>query len=169
MFRAPPSEASNIRCWLLPKLRSSKNGIQPYSGTLISKWNAKFTFIWKEDFGPLSNNPVIFLLSPSKMLLMLLLFQKWLGSRAARYIVQHRYCDVHIHDSHIAECAIFSILIVIFILIVFTTAVASRHPALSTLDATKRPLQILRTLCQYVIKRMRDLLSGICLVTPHPL
>ncbi len=25
---APPSEASNIRCWLLPKLRSSKNGIR---------------------------------------------------------------------------------------------------------------------------------------------
>ncbi len=28
--------------------------------TLISKWNAKFTFIWKEDFGLLSNSPVIF-------------------------------------------------------------------------------------------------------------
>ncbi len=48
--------------------------------TLISKWNAKFTFIWKENFGPLSNSPVIFLLSPGKMLLMLFLFQKWLGS-----------------------------------------------------------------------------------------
>ncbi len=34
--------------------------------TLISKWNAKFTFIWKEDFGPLSNSPVLFLLSPGK-------------------------------------------------------------------------------------------------------
>ncbi len=48
--------------------------------TLISKWNAKFTFIWKEDFGPLSNSTVIFLLSPVKMLLTMFLFQKWLGS-----------------------------------------------------------------------------------------
>ncbi len=52
----------------------------PDSGTLISKWNAKFTFIWKEDFGPLSNSPVIFLHSPGKMLLTLSLVQKWLGS-----------------------------------------------------------------------------------------
>ncbi len=48
--------------------------------TLISKWKAKLDFIWKEDFGPLSNSPVIFLLSPGKMLLMMFLFQKWLGS-----------------------------------------------------------------------------------------
>ncbi len=48
--------------------------------TLISKWNAKFTFIWKEDFGPLSNSPVLFLHSPGKMLLTLSLVQKWLGS-----------------------------------------------------------------------------------------
>ncbi len=38
------------------------------------------TFIWKEDFGPLSNSPVIFPLSPGKMLLTMFLFQKWLGS-----------------------------------------------------------------------------------------
>ncbi len=48
--------------------------------TLISKFNAKCIFIWKEDFGPLSNSPVLFLLSPGKMLLMMFLFQKWLGS-----------------------------------------------------------------------------------------
>ncbi len=48
--------------------------------TLISKFNAKCTFIWKEDFGQLSNSPVLFLLSPGKMLLTLFLFQKWLGS-----------------------------------------------------------------------------------------
>ncbi len=48
--------------------------------TLISKLNAKCTFIWKEDFGPLSNSPVLFLLSPGKMLLTMFLFQKWLGS-----------------------------------------------------------------------------------------
>ncbi len=35
--------------------------LPPDSGTLISKLNATFTFIWKEDFGPLSNSPVIFL------------------------------------------------------------------------------------------------------------
>ncbi len=51
--------------------------------TLISKWNAKITFIWKEDFGPLSNSPVLFLLSPGKMLLKFL-FQKWLGSACLR-------------------------------------------------------------------------------------
>ncbi len=49
-------------------------------GTLIFKWNAKFTLIWKEDFGPLSNSPVISLFSPGKMLLTMFLFQKWLGS-----------------------------------------------------------------------------------------
>ncbi len=54
--------------------------LPPDSGTLISKWNAKFTFIWKEDFGPLRNSPGLFLLSPGKMLLTMFLFQKWLGS-----------------------------------------------------------------------------------------
>ncbi len=47
--------------------------------TLISKWNAKCTFIWKEDFGPLSNSPVLLLFSPVKMLLTMFLFQKRLG------------------------------------------------------------------------------------------
>ncbi len=40
----------------------------------------KCTLIWKEDFGPLNNSPVIFLFSPGKMLLTMFLFQKWLGS-----------------------------------------------------------------------------------------
>ncbi len=39
---------------------------------------SKFTFFWKEAFGPLSNSPIILFLSPGKMLLMM--FQKWLGS-----------------------------------------------------------------------------------------
>ncbi len=56
------------------------SALPPDSGTLISKRNAKFTFIWKEDFGPVSNSPVLFLLSPGKMLLTMFLFQKWLGS-----------------------------------------------------------------------------------------
>ncbi len=46
--------------------------LPPDSGTLISKWNAKFTFIW--------SSPVLFLHSPGKMLLTLSLVQKWLGS-----------------------------------------------------------------------------------------
>ncbi len=54
--------------------------LPPDSGTLISKWNAQCTFIWKEDFGALSNSPVLFLLSPGKMLLMMFLVQTWLGS-----------------------------------------------------------------------------------------
>ncbi len=54
--------------------------LPPDCGTLISKWNAKCTFFWQEDFGPLSNSPVLFLFSPVKMFLMMFLFQKWLGS-----------------------------------------------------------------------------------------
>ncbi len=66
---------------LIAAFRSSALlGLVPDSGTLISKLNATFTFIWKEDFGPLSNSPVLFLLSPGKMLLTMFLFQKWLGS-----------------------------------------------------------------------------------------
>ncbi len=53
----------------------SSSGLQ----TLISKWIVKCTFIWK-DFRPLSNSPVLFLLSPGKILLTMFLFQKWLGS-----------------------------------------------------------------------------------------
>ncbi len=41
---------------------------------------SKIYFHLKEDFGPLSNSPVLFLLSPGKMLLTLSLVQKWLGS-----------------------------------------------------------------------------------------
>ncbi len=40
---------------------------------------SKCTFIWKEDFGPMSNSPVLLLLSPGKMLLTMFLFKKWLG------------------------------------------------------------------------------------------
>ncbi len=35
------------------------------SRTLVSKWNTKLSLIWKEDFGPLGNSPVL-LLSPDK-------------------------------------------------------------------------------------------------------
>jgi len=48
--------------------------------TLIYKWNTTLTFIWKEDFGPLSNSPVLLLLIPGKMFLTMFLVQKGLGS-----------------------------------------------------------------------------------------
>ncbi len=63
------------RTWIL-----CLSSLPPDSGTLISKLNAKCTFIWKKDFGPLSNSPVLFLRSPGKMLLTMFRFQKWLGS-----------------------------------------------------------------------------------------
>ncbi len=44
--------------------------------TLIFKWKAKCTFIWKEDFGLLKNSQFLFLLIPFKILLMMFLFQK---------------------------------------------------------------------------------------------
>ncbi len=39
----------------------------PDSRTLVSKLNTKLDLIWKEDFGPLGNSPVLLLLSPGKM------------------------------------------------------------------------------------------------------
>ncbi len=70
------------------------SALPPDSGTLIYKLNAKCTFIWKEDFGPLSNSPGIFLLSPDKMFLTMFLVQKWLGSSFpedvwARWLLMH--------------------------------------------------------------------------------
>ncbi len=41
--------------------------LPPDSRTLVSKWNTKLASIWKEDFGPLGNSPVLLLLSPGKM------------------------------------------------------------------------------------------------------
>ncbi len=63
------------RTWIL-----CLSTLPPDSGTLIYKLNTNSNFIWKEDFGPLSNSPVLFLLSPGKMLLTMFLFQKWFGS-----------------------------------------------------------------------------------------
>ncbi len=40
--------------------------LPPDSRILISKWNTKLALIWKEDFGPLGNSPVLLLLSPGK-------------------------------------------------------------------------------------------------------
>ncbi len=40
--------------------------LPPDSRTLVSKWNTKLALIWKEDFGPLGNSPVLLLLSSGK-------------------------------------------------------------------------------------------------------
>ncbi len=40
--------------------------LPPDSRTLVSKWNTKLALIWKEDFGPLGNSPVLLILSPGK-------------------------------------------------------------------------------------------------------
>ncbi len=40
--------------------------LPPDSRTLVSKWNTKLALIWKKDFGPLGNSPVL-LFSPVKM------------------------------------------------------------------------------------------------------
>ena len=61
--------------------------LPPDSGTLISTWHAKITFISKEDFGPLRNSPVLFLRSPGKTLLTLSLVQEWLDMRNATFVV----------------------------------------------------------------------------------
>lgn len=42
---------------------------------------ANVTFIWTQDFGPLSSGPVLFLHSPVRMLLMLSLAQEWPDTR----------------------------------------------------------------------------------------
>ncbi len=44
--------------------------LPPDSRTLASKLNTKLSLIWKEDFGPLGNSPVLLLLSPGKTPLM---------------------------------------------------------------------------------------------------
>ncbi len=44
----------------------SFSALPPDSGTLVSKWNTRLALIWKEDFGPLGNSPVLLLLSPGK-------------------------------------------------------------------------------------------------------
>ncbi len=42
--------------------------LPPDSRTLVSKWNTKLALIWKEDFGPLGNSPVLLLLAQVRRL-----------------------------------------------------------------------------------------------------
>ncbi len=53
--------------------------LPPDSRTLVSKLNTKLALIWKEDFGPLGNSPV--LLSPGKTPLTMSVVQEWLNKR----------------------------------------------------------------------------------------
>ncbi len=55
----------------------------PDSGTLISKGNAKLTFIREHNFGSLSSSPVLFVFSPGETLLTLSVVQEWLDTRNA--------------------------------------------------------------------------------------
>ncbi len=55
------------RLWKLNTgLQATISTLPPDSRTLVSKWNIKLALIWKEDFGPLGNSPVLLLLSPGK-------------------------------------------------------------------------------------------------------
>ncbi len=81
MTKQPKSSlTSETSHWISNSLDSVPLHSSSRLQTLISKLNAKCTFIWKEDFGPLNNSPVLFLFSPGKMLLTLSLVQKWLDS-----------------------------------------------------------------------------------------
>ncbi len=55
----------------------------PDSGTLISKGNAKLTFIREHNFGPLSSSLVLFVFSPGETLVTLSVVQEWLDTRNA--------------------------------------------------------------------------------------
>ncbi len=59
------------------------SSLPPDSGTLISKGNAKLTFIREHNFGPFSSSPVLFVFSPGETLLTLSVVQEWLDTRNA--------------------------------------------------------------------------------------
>ncbi len=56
--------------WSLATWAMSFSTLPPDSRTLVSKLNTKLALIWKEDFGPLGNSPVLLLLSSGKTPLM---------------------------------------------------------------------------------------------------
>ncbi len=62
--------------WTSSNVDSVPLSLPPDSGTLISKGNAKFTFIREHNFGPLSSSPV-------ETLLTLSVVQEWLDTRNA--------------------------------------------------------------------------------------
>ncbi len=54
---------------------TSFSTLPPDSRTLVSKWNTKLALIWKEDFGPLGNSPVLLLLSPKNYSIFYIIFR----------------------------------------------------------------------------------------------
>ncbi len=77
---------------------SSLLSLPPISGTLISKLNAKFNLIRKENFWPLSNSPVLFPLSPGKMLLMMFRFQKHFSWRCLSVVTLDALTPASVHS-----------------------------------------------------------------------
>ncbi len=69
--------------------------LPPDSRTLVSKWNKKLALIWKEDFGPLGNSPVLLLLSPGKTLLMTIVAKFLDTSVCGGSWCQSIPCEVH--------------------------------------------------------------------------
>lgn len=57
--------------WLETSLWTSGNlsTLPPDDGTSVSKWSGEFIFIWKQDFGSMSNSPVLVLINPEKTFL----------------------------------------------------------------------------------------------------
>ncbi len=63
------TDCGNLITGLQATWAMSFSTLPPDSRTLVSKWNTKLALIWKEDFGPLGNSPVL-LFSPGKTPLM---------------------------------------------------------------------------------------------------
>ncbi len=59
-------KSGTLKSWSAEGCMKCFSTLPPDSGTLVSKWNTKLALIWKEDFGPLGNSPVLLLLSPGK-------------------------------------------------------------------------------------------------------
>ncbi len=72
------------------------SSLPPDSGTLISKGNAKFTFIREHNFGPLSSSPVLFVLAQARRFWRCLLFKSGLtqGMRQLKPMSCIRLCVV---------------------------------------------------------------------------
>lgn len=72
------------------KLHIGLEATDSFSSRVMEHWFPNkmqiFTFIWKEDSGPLSNSPGLFLLCSDKMPLKFLLVQKWLHTRNVTFV-----------------------------------------------------------------------------------
>ncbi len=62
--------AWNLNTGLHATWDMSFSTVPPVFRILVTKWNTQLALIWKVDFGPLGNSPVLLLLSPGKTPLM---------------------------------------------------------------------------------------------------